>query len=55
MDQKVNVIRSNRGRMTNEKMNTLAALLIEAGYTVRIRTVQIQGKSTKETVIEYWE
>jgi hypothetical protein len=54
-NKKVNVIRSVRGRMTNEKIYNIAALLIEAGYTVRVCTVNVPGKQTKETIIEYWE
>ncbi len=50
-----NTIRAVRGSMTNDDLLQLAALLIKAGYTVRIATVMKPNAKTKEKVIEYWE
>ena len=48
-------IRAVRGSMTNDDLLQLAALLIKAGYSVRIATVPKPNTKTKEKVVEYWE
>lgn len=48
-------IRPLRGAMTNDEYIALAAGLIKAGYTVKLETRSVPGKSTKEKVIVYWE
>ena len=41
--------------LTKDDMIAAATLLIKAGYTVRITTQPIPGKTTKEKIIEYWK
>ena len=55
MNKKINQIRVVRGSLLNEDLLTISALLIKAGYTVRIVSRPVPGKKTKEKVIEYWE
>ena len=50
-----NTIRGLRGTMNNDDLLQIAALLIKAGYTVRIVTVTKPNAKTKEKVVEYWE
>ena len=41
--------------LTKDDQLAVATLLIKAGYTVRITTLSIPGKTTKEKTIEFWK
>lgn len=41
--------------LTKDDQLAVATLLIKAGYTVRITTLSIPRKTTKEKIIEFWK
>ena len=54
-DERQTIRNTKTNGLLKDEWIQLAALLIKAGYTVR-QTMKIKpGKTTKETVIEYWE
>lgn len=48
-------IRAVKAPLTKNDLLEIAALLIKAGYSVRITTAIKPNAKTKETVVEYWE
>lgn len=50
---KIRSIRGGSARLSEEERIQMAALLVKAGYQVRIGYEEIPGKKTKEYFVEY--
>lgn len=48
-------IMNNLNKLNDDDRNTLACLLIKAGYTVRLGKIIPEGKRANMYYIEFWE